>query len=108
MQDYQKLLEFNDKNLAAITNIGLIYYEQGDLNLARSQFEKSLAIDPKSAENQLALAVTLYRQGDKGKAIEFAKSALKIDPEFSKIEHLQKNLWGEKIIADTQKLLSQL
>jgi tetratricopeptide (TPR) repeat protein/S1-C subfamily serine protease len=108
LQDYQKALEFNDKNLAAITNIGLIYYEQGDLNLARSQFEKALAIDPKSAENQLALAITLHQQGDTGKAIELCKSALKIDPEFSKIEYLQKNLWGEKIIADTQKLLSQM
>ena len=108
LQDYQKLLELDEKNLIAITNIGLIYYEQGDLNLASSQFQKSLEINPQSAENQLALAVTLYRQGDTEKAIKLAKSALKIDPEFSQVETLQKNLWGDKIIADARKLFSQL
>ena len=108
LQDYQKLLELDEKNLIAITNIGLIHYEQGNLNLASSQFQKSLEIKPQSAENQLALAVTLYRQGNTAKAIELAKSALKIDPEFSQVETLQKNLWGDKIIADARKLLSQL
>ena len=108
LQDYQKVLELDEKNLIAITNIGLIHYEQGDLNLARTQFEKGLGIEPKSAENQLALAVTLHRQGDTRKAIELAKSALKIDPEFSQVETLQKNLWGDKIIADARKLFSQL
>ncbi|MGV2387780.1 MAG UNVERIFIED_CONTAM: tetratricopeptide repeat protein [Microcystis novacekii LVE1205-3] len=48
---------------------------------------------PQSAENQLALAVTLYRQGNTEKAIKLAQSALKIDPEFSQFETLQKNLW---------------
>ena len=52
--------------------------------------------------------VNLYRQGNTGKAIELAKSALKIDPEFSQVETLPKNLWGDKIIADARKLLSQL
>ncbi len=108
LQDYQKVLELDEKNLIAITNIGLIHYEQGDLNLARTQFEKGLGIEPKSAENQLALAVTLHRQGDTRKAIKLAKSALKIDPEFSQVETLQKNLWGDKIIADARKLFSQL
>ena len=108
LQDYQKLLELDEKNLIAITNIGLIHYEQGDLNLASSQFQKSLEINPQSAENQLALAVTLYRQGNTEKAIKLAKSALKIDPEFSQVETLQKNLWGDKIIADARKLFSQL
>ena len=108
LQDYQKLLELDEKNLIAITNIGLIHYEQGDLNLASSQFQKSLEINPQSAENQLALAVTLYRQGNTEKAIKLAKSALKIDPEFAEVETLQKNLWGDKIIADARKLFSQL
>ncbi|WP_125731505.1 serine protease [Microcystis viridis] len=108
LQDYQKLLELDEKNLIAITNIGLIHYEQGDLNLASSQFQKSLEINPQSAENQLALAVTLYRQGNTEKAIKLAKSALKIDPEFAQVETLQKNLWGDQIIADARKLFSQL
>ncbi|TRV46922.1 MAG: tetratricopeptide repeat protein [Microcystis panniformis Mp_MB_F_20051200_S9] len=108
LQDYQKVLELDEKDLIAITNIGLIYYEQGDLNLTSSQFQKSLEINPQSAENQLALAVTLYRQGNTEKAIKLAQSALKIDPEFSQVETLQKNLWGDKIIADARKLLSQL
>ena len=108
LQDYQKVLELDEKDLIAITNIGLIHYEQGDLNLASSQFQKSLEINPQSAENQLALAITLYRQGNTEKAIKLAKSALKIDPEFAQVETLQKNLWGDQIIADARKLFSQL
>ena len=72
LQDYQKLLELDEKNLIAITNIGLIHYEQGDLNLASSQFQKVskltpnlpkinwLSLSPKNWVESLALLGRLY------------------------------------------------
>ncbi len=76
LQDYQKLLELDEKNLIAITNIGLIHYEQGDLNLASSQFQKVskltpnlpkinwLSLSPKNWVESLALLGRLYRMYD--------------------------------------------
>ena len=47
-----------------------------------------------------------YQQGEKDKALKLAESALKIDSQFANIDFLKKNLWGNKIIADAQKLLA--
>ena len=35
-----------------------------------------------------------------------AEKALQLDKQFADVEFLKENLWGEKIIADTKKLLS--
>ena len=34
------------------------------------------------------------------------ETALKLDEQFADLEHLKKNLWGERLLADAQKLLS--
>jgi hypothetical protein len=54
----------------------------------------------------LALAVTLYSQGQQEQALTMAEKALQLDKQFADVEFLRKNLWSDKIIADTQKLLS--
>jgi tetratricopeptide (TPR) repeat protein len=87
LADYNKAIELDPLLAIAYNNRGYLYSQQGNLDLALADYTRALELDPQ---------------------IEFAKSALKIDPEFSKIETLEKNLWGEKIIADTQTLLSQL
>jgi hypothetical protein len=37
--------------------------------------------------------------------LTLAQSALKLDAQFGKVEYLKLNNWGEKLIADAQKLL---
>ncbi|MBD2622192.1 tetratricopeptide repeat protein [Microcystis flos-aquae FACHB-1344] len=112
LADYNKAIELNKDafnamtNIVSITNIGLIKYEQGAINEADEQFKKALSINNQSAEIQLALAVVFYQQGEKDKALKLAESALKIDSQFANIDFLKKNLWGNKIIADAQKLLA--
>ncbi|MFM2026052.1 MAG: hypothetical protein RLZZ339_767, partial [Cyanobacteriota bacterium] len=106
LADYNKAIELNKDAFYAMTNIGLIKYEQGAINEADEQFKKALSINNQSAEIQLALAVVFYQQGEKDKALKLAESALKIDSQFANIDFLKKNLWGNKIIADAQKLLA--
>ncbi|MCA2716855.1 serine protease [Microcystis sp. M169S2] len=106
LADYNKAIELNKNAWFAMTNIGLIKYEQGAINEADEQFKKALSINNQSAEIQLALAVVFYQQGEKDKALKLAESALKIDSQFANIDFLKKNLWGNKIIADAQKLLA--
>jgi hypothetical protein len=54
----------------------------------------------------MALAVTLYSQGQQEQALTMAEKVLQLDKKFADVEFLRKNLWSERIIADTQKLLS--
>jgi len=48
----------------------------------------------------------LYQQGKQEEAIKLAQKALQIDRSYSKIDHLKNNLWGEKLVADAEKLLN--
>jgi tetratricopeptide (TPR) repeat protein len=105
--DYDRALKINPDFALAYNNIGLLKYEEGKIYEAMKQFEKAISIDQKFAEPQMALAVIFYQQGNKEKAIKLAESALKIDDQFAKIEYLKYNSWGDQIIADTQKLLTE-
>ena len=90
----------------AIISIGLIKYEQGDKETAIKQWQQAMKIDNKSAESILALAVALYGKGEEKQAYQLAKTALKLDKNFADTNFMKENVWGEKMIADTQKLLS--
>ena len=92
--------------LPAINNIGFIKYEQGDKTTAIKQWEEAIKINNEVAEPILALAVALYTQGQQEKAYELATTVLNLDKTFADVEVLRKNLWGDKIISDAQKLLS--
>jgi tetratricopeptide (TPR) repeat protein len=106
LSDYNTVLNINPKQVDVILNIGSLQYEQGSLDSALSQFQKVLAINNTSAEAKLALAVALHQQGNTTQALELAKAALTAEPKFANPEFQRKNLWGAKLIADTQKLLS--
>jgi tetratricopeptide (TPR) repeat protein/S1-C subfamily serine protease len=104
--DYNKALSIRPKEYSAINNIGLIQYEKGTIDSAITQFKKVLELDNTIAESKLALAVALNKNGNSSKALELAKASLLIEQRLVEPEFLRKNLWGEKLIADTRKLLS--
>ncbi|MDH6106625.1 tetratricopeptide repeat protein [Anabaenopsis tanganyikae CS-531] len=106
LAEYNQALSKDKNNLPAINNIGLIKYEQGDKTTAIKQWEEAIKVNNKVAEPILALAVALYTQGQQEKAYELATTVLNLDKTFADVEVLRKNLWGDKIISDAQKLLS--
>ena len=118
ISDYQKLLSWNLKSILATpndniigiikNNIGLIKYEMEDLSEAQSQFEQAININPKYAEAQLALAVVLFTQAKNEPFFyfELVEKALKLDKNLKNLDFLKTNLWGEKLINNTKKLLS--
>ncbi|MFM6331568.1 MAG: trypsin-like peptidase domain-containing protein [Dolichospermum sp.] len=108
ISEYNQAIAKDANSLAAVNNIGLIKYEQGDKETAIKQWQKAMKIDNKSAEPILALAVALYTKGEQQQAYQLAETALKLDKNFADTNFLKKNLWGDKIIADAQKLLSTL
>ncbi|MBD2563125.1 MULTISPECIES: serine protease [Nostoc] len=102
---YEKATVQDAKLIAAVNNLGLIKYELQDIEGAIRQFQASIKIDSKSAEPQLALATALYVKGDREQALELAQAALRLDKRFADLDVLKKNLWGDRILADVQKLL---
>jgi hypothetical protein len=65
-----------------------------------------MKINNQVPEFMLALAVALYNKGEQQQAYQLAETALKSDKNLADTNILKKSLWGNKMIADTQKLLS--
>jgi tetratricopeptide (TPR) repeat protein len=103
---YEKAVKQDQKFWPAINNIGLVRYEAGDKDAAIKSWESAIAIDKKAGEPKLALAAALYAQGKQEQAISFAEEALKIDSRYADVKFLKENLWGDRLIADTQSVLA--
>lgn len=104
---YEKAISLDQKFWPAINNIGLIRYEEGRIDEAIRLWRQSVAIDPKqTAEPQLAIAVALFRKGNQPEALTLGESALKLDVRYSEPKFLKENLWGDKLMADTQRFFA--
>ncbi|MDR9402030.1 MAG: tetratricopeptide repeat protein [Halothece sp. Uz-M2-17] len=99
---YQKATELEEGFWPAINNIGLIEYEQGKLNAAIEKWRIAAEIAENATEPNLAIAVALYHQGKRQAAIALGKDALSSDSRYANLEFLEENLWGEKLLADTE------
>ncbi len=89
----------------AINNIGLIHYEQGDVEAALKRWKQALEIDAKAAEPQLAVAAAVYKQGDRERGLALGEQAIKLDSRYADLKFLKENLWGDRLLKDAQSLL---
>jgi tetratricopeptide (TPR) repeat protein len=104
---YEKAIAQDKQFWPAINNIGLIRYEEGKIDEAVQLWRQSMAIDPKqTTEPRFAIAVALYRKGNQTEAFALGEAAIKEDLRYSDAKFLKENLWGEKLLADTQKFLA--
>lgn len=102
---YEKAYAQDKKFWYPLNNIGLIHYETGRKGDAIKLWQQSFDIDEKAAEPALAFAVALYHRGDQEQGLRMGETAIKIDNRYSEIKFLRDNLWGDRLIADTQKFL---
>lgn len=89
----------------AVNNVGLIRYEQGNLNEALRQWQLAADIDKKAAEPRLALAVGLYTRGERERGLKLGEEAIRLDSRYSDLKFLKENLWGDRLLADAKKFL---
>jgi len=89
----------------AINNIGLIQYEVGDENAALKQWQRAADLDAKAAEPRLAIAAALYAKGKRDQGLSSGDAALRLDSRYADLKFLKENLWGERLLTDTRKLL---
>lgn len=103
---YEKAVAQEKKFWPAINNIGLVKYEQGDVQGALERWQSAIAIDDQAAEPRLAAAVALYAKGEQDKGIALGEAALRIDSRYADLDFLKENLWGERLLSETQKFLA--
>ena len=53
----------------------------------------------------LAMAVALFTQGKQAEAYTTAEKAISLDSRYANIQYLKDNLWGDKLLNDTRKLI---
>ncbi|MBW4595612.1 MAG: tetratricopeptide repeat protein [Brasilonema angustatum HA4187-MV1] len=106
LSEYAQALVKNEKFAAANTKIGYIKYEKGDVEGAIQEWQKAVQVDSDLTGAQLALAVVLHSRGEQQKALNMAQATLRLDKTLADVEVLKQNLWGTRLIAEGEKLLS--
>lgn len=103
---YERAFALEESFWPALNNVGLVEYEQGKTEAAIDKWQRVLEVDSEQAEPRLALAVAYYARGEEEKGIELAEAALALDERYADIQFLRDNLWGDRLIEDTRKLLN--
>jgi Tfp pilus assembly protein PilF len=106
LSEYTQALAKDKKFAAANAKIGYIKYERGDVAGAIQEWQKAIQIDSDLTGAQLALAVVLHSTGEQQKALSMAQATLRLDKTLADVEVLKQTLWGTKLIAEGEKLLS--
>lgn len=107
IKDYSQAAAYRNNTFwQAISNIGLIKYEQGDKPAALKQWQEALIINNKAAEPLMGMAIIFYLQGEQEKGLKMAETAVRLDKNFANLEFLKQNMWGERLVTDAQKLIS--
>ena len=108
IKDWERAAGLRDGFWEAINNQGLVLFELGDHQAAISRWRRALQIKPDAAEPTLALAAGLYEQGGQHRpeAIALASRSLAGEPNYVLESFQKEQLWGEKLRAAAQRLLS--
>jgi tetratricopeptide (TPR) repeat protein len=78
--NYKEILKRDPNNLQALINIGNLYYDSGQDQMAVEHYRRALAIDPGNTNVRVDMAVLLRRQGNPDGAIEELKKAISVSP----------------------------
>ncbi|MGF1536730.1 MAG: tetratricopeptide repeat protein [Elainellaceae cyanobacterium] len=104
---YEEAVDLEEDFWFAINNIGLVLYEKGDVDEAIDRWEDAVAMTEETeAEPLMAIAVAQFAQGEQDAAVAQAIAALRLDFRYADLEFLEVNLWGPKLLAQTEQLLN--
>jgi tetratricopeptide (TPR) repeat protein len=104
---YNKAYAQDAKFWFPLNNIGIVRYDEGNVDESIRLWRACIAIDNQEAEPKMALAAALYvKKGDKTQGIKLASEAIKLNLRYSETQFMRDNLWGEKLIADTATVLA--
>ena len=79
---YQRVLELDSEHAAAHINLGTLYYNRQDFNLAEKHYRAAIAIDPRYALAHFDLGNVLDETGRVQEAIQSYNTALQLAPTY--------------------------
>lgn len=80
-QTIREQLDISSTEFREMGNVGAMYYQQGNLEKARTIFEGLVELDPKSADAHSALGALLTLQQQDDAAVEHLQKAVQLKPE---------------------------
>jgi tetratricopeptide (TPR) repeat protein len=80
VQEFQMSIAADPANPAALSNLGYVYYDMGDLDKAFECHRRALEIDRNWAASHYGLALLYKARGDKTTAIKHWQEYLRIEP----------------------------
>jgi superkiller protein 3 len=81
--DYQAVLDIDPQYAPALTNLGVVAYQTGDLDQAISLFQQALAIEPEDTETIYLLGAAYLNQDRRDEARAQFERAIELDPELA-------------------------
>jgi tetratricopeptide (TPR) repeat protein len=83
MAAYERVLAINPRHLDALINLGMLHYEQADLEKALKCFERAVAQDAGSAVAQFNLGSVLDEIGQVERARQHLRLAVRLDESYA-------------------------
>jgi tetratricopeptide (TPR) repeat protein len=83
IKDLEKLIEMSDDPAAIsgyLNNIGLCYYDMGNLDEAGNNFNEALKLNPQNVNALNGLAEVMLKRNNRAKAMEYYNKILQINP----------------------------
>ena len=84
---YARTLKYAPDDYGEHVNLGLTYAGMGEMEKARSSFEKALALNPKYADAHYNLGKLQYERGEKEKAIASFRKTTELNPVHAEAHH---------------------
>lgn len=78
---YDEALKINPNHTGALSNLGVVYYQTGELNKAITNFKKVLSLDTQDAATHYLYGATLLQMSDYAEAEQQFENALAIQPD---------------------------
>lgn len=80
VEEYKAALAINDLDEKAWRGLGEITAEKGNYSVAKDDYTKALALQPRDSDAETDLAITLISLNETDKALQLLESAVKDDP----------------------------
>ncbi len=107
-ESFKESLGYDPNNNLACYNLGKIYFDQGQKNLALSYFEDAVNINPKDTASMISAGLVYFEKNNFDKAKQYYDKALKIAPHYGKAYFHRGTLLGthkhyKQSVADLEK-----
>jgi len=87
IEEYKKILSFNDDDARAHYRIGHALYRQKDYKKVREHLTKALILDPSLKDSYLPLGIACFNISDYEKAEEYLANAITLPGDHSEVEY---------------------